>query len=203
MGFLIHPDAAYLLVIAAVMLILLNSLTPASTWMRVGMLVCLAAAAYELFYLPKNPWSFLLVALSPLPFFAAARQPRGSRPLAFLTILMLFSGAFFLVKGQDGPAAVDHNLAAVVSILGGSIIWIALERRQPAEGARLADNPASVVGLIGETRTEIEPHSAGSVLVEGELWQARSQSPIRAGRTVRVLRQDGAVLTVKETKKRK
>lgn len=67
-----------------------------------------------------------------------------------------------------------------------------------AEGIRLSNNPDSVIGLIGETRTDIDVHSAGSVLVEGELWQARSKKTIPAGSTVRVLRLDGFWLTVKE-----
>jgi membrane-bound ClpP family serine protease len=58
-----------------------------------------------------------------------------------------------------------------------------------------------VVGLIGEARTDIEPHSAGSVLVEGELWQARSKKNIFAGDMVRILRQDGFWLTVKKVEK--
>ena len=71
------------------------------------------------------------------------------------------------------------------------------------EGAIRNNDPDSVVGLIGETRSEIEAHSAGSVLIEGELWQARSKEPIHAGSTVRVIRQDGFVLTVKEIERLK
>jgi membrane-bound ClpP family serine protease len=54
-------------------------------------------------------------------------------------------------------------------------------------------SPLILITLIG-------PFSTGSVLFEGELWQARSKGFIPAGRTVRVLRQDTYVLTVKETK---
>jgi membrane protein implicated in regulation of membrane protease activity len=55
-----------------------------------------------------------------------------------------------------------------------------------------------MVGLTGNVRTEIEAHSTGSVEVEGEIWMARSKTPIPAGSTVRILRRDGAVLTVKK-----
>jgi membrane-bound ClpP family serine protease len=93
---------------------------------------------------------------------------------------------------------VDYGLAAIVSIVCASLIWLGVERLRSAEGAMLRNDPDSVVGLIGETRSEIESHSAGSVLIEGELWQARSKKPIAAGRIVRVVRQDGFYLTVKE-----
>ena len=85
-----------------------------------------------------------------------------------------------------------------MSVLSATIIWISTERIRNINGVRLSDDPDSVVGLIGETITEIEVHSAGSVLVEGDLWQARSKEPIPAGSRVRVLRQDGFWLTVKK-----
>jgi len=89
----------------------------------------------------------------------------------------------------------------VVSLLSAIVIWILSERLRNVEGKRLGDDPDSIVGLIGETITDIEAHSAGSVLINGELWQARSKEPIPASSTVRVVRQDGFWLTVKKAPK--
>jgi membrane-bound ClpP family serine protease len=80
-------------------------------------------------------------------------------------------------------------------------MWLLSEGLRNAAGARVGNDPDSVIGLIGETQTDIEAHSAGSVLIEGEIWQARSKEPIPAGSTVRVLRQDGFWLTVKKVEK--
>ncbi|HLA08330.1 MAG TPA: NfeD family protein [Anaerolineales bacterium] len=199
MEFLINPNVAYLLIVTAVMLLLLTFNEPKSTLPKVGMVLCFVAAGYEFVYLKGNPWAFLVVALSPLPFFIAIRETRMHLPL--ITILMLTIGSFFLFVDQDGRPVVNYGLAGVVSVFCGSFIWIVIGRMRNAQGARLSNDPDSVVGMIGEARTDIEAHSAGSVLVEGELWQARSKKPIPAGGTVRVLRQDGFVLTVKEAEK--
>ena len=199
MEFLINPNVAYLLIVTAVMLLLLTFNEPKSTLPKVGMVLCFVAAGYEFVYLKGNPWAFLVVALSPLPFFIAIRETRMHLPL--ITILMLTIGSFFLFMDQDGRPVVNYGLAGVVSVFCGSFIWIVIGRMRNAQGARLSNDPDSVVGMIGEARTDIEAHSAGSVLVEGELWQARSKKPIPAGGTVRVLRQDGFVLTVKEAEK--
>ena len=86
-----------------------------------------------------------------------------------------------------------------LAVLSASIIWISAERLRNVEGARVGNDPDSVVGLIGETISDIEAYSAGSVLVDGEVWQARSKEPIPSGSMVRVLRQDGFWLTVKKT----
>jgi membrane protein implicated in regulation of membrane protease activity len=115
-----------------------------------------------------------------------------------LAILMLALGSFYLFLDANGCPVVNHRLAGLIFTLYSIVIWITIGRMQNAEGIRLSNHPDSVVGLIGETRTDIDVHSTGSVLVEGELWQARSKKAIPAGSTVRVLRLDGFWLTVKE-----
>ncbi len=198
MEFLINPNVAYLLIVAAIMLFLVTINDPKSPLPKIGMALCLGAAGYELIHLKGNPWAFLVVGLSPLPFFVAIRQARLHLPLIIITILMLTVGSVFLFVDQNGHPAVDYGLAGWVAVICGVCIWIAVGQRQNAQGTRLNDSPGSVVGLLGEARTEIEKNSAGSVEVEGELWIARSKIPIPAGSMVRILRQDGAVLTVKK-----
>jgi membrane-bound serine protease (ClpP class) len=201
MAFLINPNLAHLLVVTGVMLLLLTNLNPKSTMLKIGMVLCLVAAGVEFVYLKVNPWAFLVVALSPLPFFIAFRQGRAQNPLFLISILMLTISSVFLFVDQNNRPVVINGPAGFVSTMCGAVIWIATESIRNAEGARLSNDPDSVVGMIGETRTDIEPHSAGSVLVDGELWQARSKKPISAGSTVRVLRQDGFWLTIKKVEK--
>jgi membrane-bound serine protease (ClpP class) len=200
MAFLIHPNVAYLLVITGILLLLWTINEPKFNWLKVIMVFCFLAGGYEFVYLKGNAWAFLVVALSPLPFFLAVRQTRIHNPLFFITIVMVALGGVFLFVDQNDHPMVNYGLAGLVSAIFGKVIWSISERLRNAEGGRLRDDPGSVVGLIGETCTDIEAHSAGSVRVEGEVWQALSKKPIPAGRTVRVLRQDGFVLTVKETK---
>jgi len=201
MAFLINPNLAHLLVVVGVMLLLFTTINPKSTMLKVGMLVCFAAALYEFVYLKVNPWAFLVVILSPLPFFVGVRQARPHNPLFLISIFMLTISSVFLFVDQNNRPVLIYGLAGFVSTVCGAVIWITTEGRRNAEGASLSNDPDSVVGLIGEARTDIESHSAGSVLVEGEIWQARSKKTIRAGSTVRVLRQDGFWLAVKEVEK--
>lgn len=203
MGLLITPNIAYLLIVAAIMLFFVTIIIPKSTIAKVGMVICLGAAGYELVSLHGNPWALPIVALSPLPFFLAIRQTRLHLPLLIITILMLNVGAFFFFVDQNGDPTINYPLAGVVSIICGELILIAVGRiqNQNTQGTRLSVNPDSVVGLIGEVRTELENHSTGSVEIEGELWTARSDMPIPAGSMVRILRCDGSVLTVKKVEK--
>jgi membrane-bound ClpP family serine protease len=153
---------------------------------------------YELFYLELNPWALLVVALSQLPYHFAIRQTSVHLSLVALAILLLALGSFYLFLDENGCPVINWRLAALIFTLYSMFIWITIGRMRNAEGVILSHHADSVIGLIGKTRTVIEAHSAGSVLVEGELWQTRSKKAISAGRTVRVLRLDGFWLTVKE-----
>ena len=201
MKFLTNPNLAHLFVIVGVMLLMLSYINPKSTKLKAVMLLCLAAAGIEFFFLDVNPWAFLILALSPLPFFIAVRQARPHNPLFLLSIVMLTVSSVYLFVDQNNSQLVLPGPAGFVATLCGACIWISAERMRNKEGSRLSNDPDALVGLIGEVRTDIEPHSVGSVLVEGEMWQAHSQKFIRAGSMVRVLRQDGFWLAVKEVEK--
>jgi membrane-bound serine protease (ClpP class) len=201
MNLLINPNIAYVLLITAVMLLLWISYHPKSTGPIICMALCFLAGGYEFVYLKGDPWAFLVVALSPLPFFLALRQSRAYSPLLLLTIVMLTVGAAFLFMDQESTRLVNPGLTGIVSTFVALSIWIGMGRLGMAQSMILSDDPGSLVGLIGEVRMDIEPYSTGSVLVEGELWRARSKEFIPAGRAVRVIRQDAYILTVKETER--
>ena len=197
---LTNPNLAYVLVVVGFTLIFLAQLNRKTRILKVGIILCLIALGLGFLYLRVNPWAFLVVALSPLPFFIAVDQARPQNPLFLLSIFMLTIGSFFLFVDQDSQLLVSNRMAWV-SVLSAVVTWLSTERLRNVEGVRSSNDPDSVVGLIGETITDIEAYSAGSVSVGGELWQARSKHPIPAGSMVRVLRQDGFWLTVKKVER--
>ena len=191
MAFLINLNFAHVVVAVGVMLLLMTNIHPKSRMLKAGMVICLVAAGAEFVCLRANPWAFLLVALRPLPFFIAVRQSHAQNPLFLMSIFMLTISSVFLFVDENNRPALLHSFAGFVATMCGLFLWITTEALRNLEGARLRDDPTSVVGLIGETRRDIESHSAGSVQVDGELWQALSKKPIPASSTVRILRQDG------------
>lgn len=199
MNLLINPNIAYLLLVTAVLLLLWTSYHPNSTLPKILMALCFLAGGYEFLYLKGNPWAFLVMALSPVPFLVAVRQSRTYSPLVLITILMLTLGSAFLFVDQQGKVLVSPAVTGIVSVFGTLLIWIVMGRVGRTQSTTLSEDPGSLVGLIGEVRTDIERYSTGLVMVEGELWQARSKEFIPAGSTVRVLRQDAYILTVKKT----
>jgi membrane-bound ClpP family serine protease len=50
---------------------------------------------------------------------------------------------------------------------------------------------------VGEAKTRIQ--NDGTVQVAGELWSARSDTPIAAGNMIRVVKREGFILVVEKT----
>lgn len=189
MEILINPKVAYLLIFAGVTLLLIMFNDTKFSLPKVGVMAfCIIAGTVEFFILDGNPWAFLIVVLSPLPYFVAVRQERQHNLLSVLTIFMLTIGSAYLFVDENGRPLANLGLAGMVSVFGGLFVWVILQRAQSAGKPQLIGE--TLVGMTGEVWIAIEPFSIGSVRVEGEIWQART--------LVRVIRQDGITLTVRK-----
>lgn len=197
MEFIINPKVAYLLIFIGVMLLLIMFNDTKYSWPKfVALIFCIVAGVAEFFVLDGNPWAFLIVVLSPLPYFIAIRQERFHSPLFLFTIFMLTIGSAYLFVDEVGRPFDNLGGAGMVSVFGGLLIWIIIERKRTAGKAPLIGE--TLVGMTGQVWIAIEPFSIGSVRIEGEIWQARSKEILPAGTLVRVIRQEGVTLTVRK-----
>jgi len=199
MEFLINSNIAYLSIVGAVIFVMLTFVIPRSKTPIVGFVLCLATAWYEISQLKANPWDLIIVVLSPIPFYIAVRTSRLHFPLLLLSLLMVTIGSYFIFTDQNGTPTVNLILVEAVSLLSALFAWSAYNRQRQKQNEEGIYDPDSVVGLIGEARTEID--SSGLVLLEGEIWRARSKTPIPAGSAVRVIRSGGGLLTVQKVER--
>jgi membrane-bound serine protease (ClpP class) len=109
---------------------------------------------------------------------------------------MLTIGSAYLFVDDIRRPLANLGLTGMVSIFGGLLIWLLIQRAQTADKSPLIGD--TLVGMTAEVWIAIEPFSIGSVRIEGEIWQARSREMLPAGTLVRVIRQEGVTLTVKK-----
>jgi len=197
--FLLDPNIAYLLIVAAFLLTLVAIMVPGTGAPEAALMACLLAAAYIAYWLGINLWAAIVLALSIVPFFVALRAKRWRIPLLIVTFLLLTVGSVFLFTGANGWPRVNPLLSAIVSLLSGGFIWFSADRAIIAMQRPPVQNLDALIGKIGETRTAV--HTEGSVQIDGELWSARSEKPIEARRPVRIVRREGLILTVEEESK--
>ncbi|HMB22043.1 MAG: NfeD family protein [Chloroflexota bacterium] len=193
MDFLLNPNVAYLILLGAVLLTMLAFASPGTGMLEVGAFFCMALAGYAIYNLLFNWWALLILVLGVVPFLYAIRKPKRELYLTF-AILLFIVGSVFVFPRTGEQTVVNPLLAIAGSGSLAAFLWFAARKSIDAMTARPTHDLTGLVGQIGEARTSIS--AEGSVQVNGELWSARSESPIPAGSVIRVVRREGFVLVV-------
>jgi membrane-bound serine protease (ClpP class) len=80
-------------------------------------------------------------------------------------------------------------LAAALLLVAGALVLAALSRHKKS-----GTGPLALIGATGRALDELAP--AGTVLVNGEIWPARAETPLPAQTRVRVVSAAGHWLVV-------
>lgn len=192
MNILLDPNVAYLLLVGGMILAILALFTPGTGVLELGAVFLILMAGYAIYNLPVNAWALVVLILGVFPFIIALRRWH-QWPLLIISLIALVTGSAFMFRTPQGGPAVYPVLALIVSLLAVSFLWFAGRK-----GLEAAEQPTAslddLLGMVGKTRTPVL--SEGAVYVGGEEWTARSQIPIPAGASVRVVGRDGLVLLV-------
>jgi membrane-bound serine protease (ClpP class) len=195
MEFLLDPNIAYFVLMGAIVFVLIAIATPGTGVPEVLAVFAMAAAGYAVYHLSLNMWALVLLLLSLIPFYFSVRGPRREYWLA-LSIVGLTLGSVFFFPAKSGWISVNPILALVTSASLAVLLWVSARKVVQVSLSRPTHELASLIGERGETRTDVRED--GSVQVASELWSARSDKLIPAGRVVRVVGRDGFVLIVEE-----
>jgi membrane-bound serine protease (ClpP class) len=196
MEFLLDPNVAYLFLIGGVLLGMLALATPGTGLFEIGAFFSIALAGYAIYNLSYNWWALFLILLSVIPFIYTLQKPKRE-PYLILSILLLVVGSVFMFPGTSDQPGVSPLVAVMASAFVAGFLWIAAQKSVEAAHARPSHDLDGLVGMIGEAKTKILED--GSVQVGGELWSAKSDTPIPVGSPVRVVQRDGFVLIVEKT----
>jgi len=191
---LANPNIAYILMMIGVYGIYFELASPGAVFPGVVGGICLLLGFYSLQTLSANYAGFLLVLLSLLLFFLELKaQSHGA--LAIGGIVSMILGSLMLFRASADPYVriswtVLGTMVALSAVFFAAVISLAVrsQLRKPTTGSE------GMVGEIGDAVTDIDPR--GKVHVVGELWDARSDRPIRKGEPVVVKALDGMTLVV-------
>jgi membrane-bound serine protease (ClpP class) len=191
---LLNPNVLYIFLVLGFLLVILAILTPGTGILEVGALFALFFTGWGIYNSPVNVWAVVLVLLGAAPFVILVRR-RGGRIYLAISLAALFLGAAYLFRGAAWwqPAA-NPLLIILVTALSGGYLWVAAIKVLETERSRPTHDLEGLIGAVGEAKTDI--YSEGSIQVHGELWSARSSTPIAAGAQVRVTGREGFILEV-------
>lgn len=191
---ILNPNVVYLALVIGVLFAFMAVLTPGTGLFEIGALLALLFAGWGVYNLPTNTWALALMLIGVLLFIIAIRKPQQRIYLA-LSIIFLMVGSLYLISGEVWwQPAVNPFLGLLISGLAGAFLWIATVKVMEARQVPPTHDLESLIGAVGEAKTAIHPE--GSAQVDGELWTARSETPIPSGTQVRVVGREGFMLDV-------
>ena len=133
MDFLLDPNIAYLLLVAAMMFSLLAIMTPGTGVPEILAVFSSVLAGYAVYHLSFNWWALALIILSIVPFWFSLRGPRRAVWL-IVSMVGLTAGSIFFFPAAKGLISVNPVLALATTIAYSAFLWVAV--RKVVETAR-------------------------------------------------------------------
>jgi membrane-bound serine protease (ClpP class) len=195
-NFLLDPNIAYLVLVLTGVLLINAILTPGTGIVELIAVFLLIVTGYQVYRLPFNGWALVILIVGVIPFFVSVRKNRQSAvPYMFIAIALFEVGSVFLYPGDTWwIPAVNPLFALAVVVLTGGYLWVVMRAAFQSYNQPLAQDLSTLIGKVGEARTEI--HIAGTAYVGGELWSATSDEMIPSGKLVKVIGREGMILKV-------
>ncbi|MGH8397551.1 MAG: NfeD family protein [Gammaproteobacteria bacterium] len=197
---LTDPTLAYILLLIGIYGLVFEGYNPGGVLPGVVGAIALLLALYAFHILPVNFAGLALIILGIILFVTETFVPAyGTLSIGGLAAFVI--GSIILMDTHVPGFAVSRGLIAGISVAAAGIIvatlWLAVRahRRPVVSGAE---------ELVGDTGHAIQDFSIagdGVVRVHSEIWNAHSDTPVRAGEAVSVLRREGLKLLVKPVEK--
>jgi membrane-bound serine protease (ClpP class) len=188
-----HPEIAYLLMTLGMIGLTVELWNPGVVLPGVAGALSLLLAFFALQVLSINTTGLLLVLLGIGLLVLELKLPSGVLGIGGTIALVIGS---IMMTGSVLGVSVGLTLI-IPAVLAFAIIFLFLGRlaltayrRRPVTGKE------GLIGIAGQARDPLTPDTTGYVFVRGELWRARSRSPIQAGAKIRVLQVQGLTLDV-------
>lgn len=185
------PDVVYVLLMLGVWLAITAIYIPGTGIPEVLALISLAAAGAGLVFLPGNLGGLILVLIGGGCVLAIIFYRKYWIPLLSSGLAFQIAGSVLLFKVGLRPDIWLLGLVFTVALAYHQIVLLPGLLIQNQEKKLDAD---MLVGMKAEVVATLDP--VGTVRVHGELWSARADKVIAAGRQVRITERNGLQLIV-------
>jgi membrane-bound serine protease (ClpP class) len=188
------PEILFLLLLGALAGIGAEISHPGALFPGILGVLCLILFLFAAQIIPVN-WAGLLLIVLAIILFAAEVKVTSYGLLTAAGLVSMILGAMMLVDAPIPEMRISLKtlIPAAVVMAAGTFALVRLvvlaQRRRATTGAE------GMVGLAGIVESPLDPE--GWVLVKGERWRARADSPLPAGTPVKVVAVEGLSLRVR------
>jgi membrane-bound serine protease (ClpP class) len=163
--------------------------------------ICLVLGFFGLSVLPVNYVALALIVIG-LAMFVAEAYVTSFGTLTLGGIICLILGGTMLVDSPTGFIRVSLSVIVPIAVATGAISVFLLSRIVKAYRGRVQTGSEGLLdreAVAREKFTADNGQFAGLVFVHGEIWKARSPTPIKEGENVTVVNRDGLLLDVQSS----
>ncbi|MDE1461218.1 NfeD family protein [Spartinivicinus poritis] len=187
------PNIAYILMLIGLYGLILEFYNPGIGVAGITGAICLLLAAYAFQMLPFNWTGFGLIILGALLMLAEAFSPSFGI-LGIGGVIAFVLGSIMLVDSPEVPYQVGLPVIAAFTLVSILLFMVTLRllimsRRQP-----VVSGITTIVGRSGIVINNF--NDQGMVKVDGELWKAVTDTPLKQGEKITVKAVNGLILTV-------
>lgn len=189
------PNVAYLLMMLGMIGIFFEIYSPGAIFPGVAGGISIILALYAFSTIPISFAGAALIILG-IIFFILEVKIISHGALGIAGVIAIILGSIMLIDDPSGMFTLSWKsivtVAAALTIFFFGIAAYALK-------AHMSKVVTGIEGLIGETgiaKTDIA--TTGKVMVHGELWNAKSSAPVKAGDEIVVVRAEKLVLEIKK-----
>jgi membrane-bound serine protease (ClpP class) len=155
--------------------------------------IALILAFYSFQTLPVNAAGILLIVLA-LIFFIMEMKIASYGLLSVAGVVSLLLGSVMLFDRVDGQTGISWTVLVPTLCLVGGFFAVVAGLVYRSRIRRPMTGDSGLIGEIGIVKQPLTP--VGRVQIHGELWFARSATPVAVGRKVQVTAMDGLTLSV-------
>jgi len=190
---LTEPTVAYLLLLIGLYGLILEGYSPGAVLPGVVGAISLLLALYALQVLPVNYAGVALIVLGVILIAVEFAMPSFGA-LGIGGVVALVAGSLIMFEtdvpgyGVSGRLIAGIGLASAAAFAG--LAWLAMRARRQPVSSGVSDMRGQLATVVADFE------GVGRVLIRGEIWQARSDGPLRRGEVVRVVAVQGLVLQV-------
>lgn len=193
LGWLVNPNIALLMLVGGALLIYLEFNTPGTIVPGALGTLLVLLGIFGLDLLPIR-YTAVLLLIAAVALIALEAKFGGHGALAIAGIVCLMFGTLTLVAAPVPELGVSPWVAFAVSAAFGGITAFLIRLAVRARRRKVRLGPDA---LVGSTAAAMEPLTPeGHVLVEGEIWRAVSNEPVKVGTRLRVVGHDEYLLRV-------
>ncbi len=195
LGYLTDPNVAYILMMIGFYGILFEIYSPGAIFPGVVGGICLILAFYAFQTIPISYAGLSLIVLG-IIFFVLELKIASYGLLSVAGVVSIVIGSIMLINLPSAWFSLSWEAIAAVAAFSMIFFLGVLSYAVRAQFLKVRTGREGLTGETGSARTDISP--SGKVFVHGELWEALSDEPVRAGEKVKVIAVEGMTLKVKK-----